>query len=144
DHRGIDVCYSGSQKCLSAPPGLAPVALSERALEHIQRRRTPVQSWYLDLQLHAALWSAEHIYHHTSPVLNIYALCEALRLVEEEGLERRFARHCLHAAALRAGLEALGLRQFAAAPFRVPSVVTVLAPQGVSALAVRRQLIDEL
>jgi alanine-glyoxylate transaminase/serine-glyoxylate transaminase/serine-pyruvate transaminase len=143
DELGVDICYSGSQKCLSAPPGLAPVTVSERAMAAIEQRRTPVQSWYLDLGLHARLWSAEHIYHHTSPVLNIYALFEALRIIEEEGLEPRFARHCLHAQALSAGLEALGLCQFAAENCRVPSVVTVLAPPGVSALAVRRELIED-
>lgn len=143
DEWGIDVCYSGSQKCLSAPPGLAPITLSDRAMQAIEQRRTPVQSWYLDLTLHARLWAPEHIYHHTSPVLNVYALREALRLVCEEGLHNRVQRHCLHAAALGAGLEALGLRQFADAAHRLPSVVTVLAPSGVSAIAVRNALLDE-
>jgi len=144
DELGIDVCFSGSQKCLSAPPGLAPISLSERALGVIDSRRTPVQSWYLDLGLHARLWGPEHIYHHTSPVLSVYALGEALRIVLEEGLQPRFARHCLHALALGAGIEALGLCQFAASGYRVPSVVTIVAPPGVSALAVRKQLLDEL
>jgi alanine-glyoxylate transaminase/serine-glyoxylate transaminase/serine-pyruvate transaminase len=143
DELGIDVCYSGSQKCLSAPPGLAPITLSDRALRVLEQRRTPVQSWYLDLGLHARLWGPEHIYHHTSPVLNVYALQEALRVVVEEGLDHRLQRHRLHASALRAGLEALGLRQFADAAYRVPSVVTVLAPSGVSAGAVRSLLLDE-
>ena len=144
DELGIDVCFSGSQKCLSAPPGLAPITLSDRAMRAIAARRTAVQSWYLDLELHARLWDAEHIYHHTSPVLNIFALYEALRLIEEEGLQERFERHCLHNAALSAGIEALGLQQFAPPAHRVPSVVTVLAPPEVSALALRRQLLDEL
>jgi alanine-glyoxylate transaminase/serine-glyoxylate transaminase/serine-pyruvate transaminase len=143
DALGIDVCYAGSQKCLSAPPGLAPVTLSERALRAISQRRTPVQSWYLDLELHARLWGPEHIYHHTSPVLNLYALYEALQLVAEEGLERRLERHRLHASALRAGLEALGLGLFAHPRHRLPSVTTVLAPPGVSAAAVRAALLDE-
>jgi alanine-glyoxylate transaminase/serine-glyoxylate transaminase/serine-pyruvate transaminase len=143
DEWGIDICYSGSQKCLSAPPGLAPITLSERAMEAIEHRRTPVQSWYFDLGLHARLWGPEHIYHHTSPVLSVYALQEALRIVLEEGLQNRLARHCLHAAALRAGLDALGLRQFAHAAHRVPSVVTVLAPDGISAAVVRNMLLDE-
>jgi alanine-glyoxylate transaminase / serine-glyoxylate transaminase / serine-pyruvate transaminase len=143
DELGIDICYSGSQKCLSAPPGLAPITLSDRAMEAIEQRRTAVQSWYLDLGLHARLWGPAHIYHHTSPVLNVYALQEALRIVAEEGLPKRLARHCLHASALRAGLEALGLQQFAAAAHRLPSVVTVLAPSGVSAAAVRDMLLDE-
>ena len=144
DELGIDVCYSGSQKCLSAPPGLAPITVSERAMRVIEQRRTPVQSWYLDLALHARLWGAEHIYHHTSPVLNLYALHEALRVIEDEGLEARYTRHCLQANALRAGLSALGLELFGSAAFRLPSVVTVMAPVGVSAQALRRQLLDEL
>jgi alanine-glyoxylate transaminase/serine-glyoxylate transaminase/serine-pyruvate transaminase len=144
DDVGIDVCFSGSQKCLSAPPGLAPITVSERAMRRIASRRTPVQSWYFDLGLHARLWGHEHSYHHTSPVLQLYALREALRLVQEEGLQARFERHCLHFSALSAGVAAMGLSQFAAASHRVPSVVTVLAPEGVSALAVRKQLLDEL
>ena len=144
DELGIDVCFSGSQKCLSAPPGLAPITVSDRALAAISRRGTPVQSWYLDVNLHARLWDSEHIYHHTSPVLNLYALYEALRLIEEEGLEARYTRHCMHASALSAGIDALGLEQFAEQGYRVPSVVTIRAPAGVSSLAVRRQLIEAL
>jgi alanine-glyoxylate transaminase/serine-glyoxylate transaminase/serine-pyruvate transaminase len=143
DQWGIDVCYSGSQKCLSAPPGLAPITLSDRAMQAIAQRRTPVQSWYLDLELHARLWGPEHIYHHTSPVLNMYALREALYMIGEEGLQRRVERHCLHAAALSAGLEAFGLQLFAHAAHRVPSVVTVSAPNGVSASAVRNRILAE-
>ncbi len=93
--------------------------------------------------MHARLWGAEHIYHHTSPVLNVYALREALRIVMDEGLDNRLARHCLHASALRAGLEALGLCQFADRAHRVSSVVTVLAPERVSASAVRTILLEE-
>src|SRR5207248_1848965 len=119
DELGIDVCYSGSQKCLSAPPGLAPITLSERAMQTIERRNTPVQSWYFDLCLHARFWDTEHIYHHTAPILNVYALREALRLIDEEGLSARLDRHLLHATALRTGLEALGLRLFAHPDYRV-------------------------
>ena len=144
DELGIDICFSGSQKCLSAPPGLAPITVSDRAMQEISDRGSPVQSWYLDLELHSRLWDTEHIYHHTSPVLNIYALYEALRLIDEEGLEARFVRHGLHNAALSAGVEAMGLSQFATAGHRIPSVVTVKAPPGVSSLAVRRQLLAEL
>jgi alanine-glyoxylate transaminase/serine-glyoxylate transaminase/serine-pyruvate transaminase len=143
DELEIDICFSGSQKCLSAPPGLAPITVSDRAMAAIERRRTPVQSWYLDLALHARLWATEHIYHHTSPVLNIYALFEALRVIEEEGLDRRFARHCLHAEALRTGLAALGVRELATA-HKLPSVVTALAPPGVSAHEVRDDLLEDL
>jgi alanine-glyoxylate transaminase / serine-glyoxylate transaminase / serine-pyruvate transaminase len=143
DELGIDICYSGSQKCLSAPPGLAPITISDRALAAIEQRRTPVQSWYLDLVLHARLWDTEHIYHHTTPILNVYALREALRLVVEEGVDERLERHRLHAAAMSAGLMALGLRLFAEPAYRLASVATVLAPAGVSAGAVREVLADE-
>jgi alanine-glyoxylate transaminase/serine-glyoxylate transaminase/serine-pyruvate transaminase len=144
DELEIDVCFSGSQKCLSAPPGLAPMSVSERARHAIQNRHTPVTSWYFDLALHARLWDTEHAYHHTSPVLSVYALREALRLVLEEGLEARLARHCLHAAALSAGVEALGLTQFACAGHRMPSVVTIVAPRGVAARSVREHLLNTL
>ncbi len=144
DELDIDVCFSGSQKCLSAPPGMSPITLSERAMHTIAHRHAPVTSWYFDLELHARLWDAEHAYHHTSPVLNVYALREALRLVVEEGLAARIARHCLHARALSAGLEALGLVQLARAGYRMPSVVTSLAPPGISARRVRQQLLETL
>jgi alanine-glyoxylate transaminase/serine-glyoxylate transaminase/serine-pyruvate transaminase len=143
DDLGIDVCYTGSQKCLSAPPGLAPLSISDRALQRIETRRTPVQSWYLDLGLHARFWDTEHIYHHTAPILNVYALREALRIIVEEGIDARFERHRRHASALRAGIEALGLRQFANPAHRVTSVTTVLSPPEVSAAAVREMLLDE-
>jgi alanine-glyoxylate transaminase / serine-glyoxylate transaminase / serine-pyruvate transaminase len=143
DALGIDICYTGSQKCLSAPPGLAPTSLSERALETIEARKTSVPTWYLDLGLHARFWDTEHIYHHTAPILNVYALREALRLIVEEGLDARFARHRLHARALRVGLDALGLRQFAHPAHRLTSVVTVAAPPSVSSSAVRETLLDE-
>jgi alanine-glyoxylate transaminase/serine-glyoxylate transaminase/serine-pyruvate transaminase len=143
DELGADICYSGSQKCLSAPPGLAPITLSDRAMQAIQGRRVPVQSWYLDLGLHARFWDSEHIYHHTSPILNVYALREALRMIVEEGVDHCIARHHLHASALCAGLEALGLRLFADAAHRLTSVTTVLAPQGVSSSVVREMLLDQ-
>ncbi|MGH7896659.1 MAG: pyridoxal-phosphate-dependent aminotransferase family protein [Candidatus Binatia bacterium] len=106
----IDACYSGTQKCLSCPPGLSPVTFSARALEAIRGRRTPVQSWYLDLTMIEKYWGAERVYHHTAPISMNYALAAALRLVVEEGLEARFARHRRNHRALAAGLEALGFR----------------------------------
>jgi alanine-glyoxylate transaminase/serine-glyoxylate transaminase/serine-pyruvate transaminase len=144
DELDIDVCFSGSQKCLSAPPGLAPISVSPRAWQVIEQRQTPVASWYFDLGLHARLWDAEHAYHHTSPVLNLYALNEALRLVLEEGLDARFARHCVHASALSAGIEALGLEQFACEGSRMATVVTIVAPEGVSARGIRAYLLETL
>jgi alanine-glyoxylate transaminase/serine-glyoxylate transaminase/serine-pyruvate transaminase len=144
DALDIDICFSGSQKCLSAPPGLAPITVSDRAMRAIENRHSPVASWYFDLGLHARLWDLEHTYHHTSPVLSVYALREALRIVLEEGLEPRFERHCLQADALAAGIEALGLQQFACEGYRMPSVVTVVAPTTVSALEVRKDLLQTL
>ena len=143
DALGIDVCYSGSQKCLSAPPGVAPVTVSARAIRAVEQRRTAVQSWYFDLALHARFWDTEHIYHHTAPILNIYALREALRMIVEEGVDERLERHALHARALRAGLQALGLDLFAQPAHQVASVTTVLAPPAVSSSAVRELLLDE-
>jgi alanine-glyoxylate transaminase/serine-glyoxylate transaminase/serine-pyruvate transaminase len=143
DELGIDICYSGSQKCLSAPPGLAPITMSDRTLDAIERRRTPVPSWYLDLSLHARYWDSEHIYHHTGPVLNLYALHEALRVILEEGLEARFARHRVHARAVWAGLEALELRLFADAAHRLVPVATVLVPEELDAGTVRAALLEE-
>ncbi len=143
DELAIDVCYSGSQKCLSAPPGLAPITLSDRALRAIEARKTPVSSWYFDLTLHARYWGKEHIYHHTAPVLNVYALHEALKVVLEEGLAERFARHRLHASALRAGLEALGITLFADPAHRLVPVTTMLVPDGVSDATTRAALLDD-
>jgi alanine-glyoxylate transaminase/serine-glyoxylate transaminase/serine-pyruvate transaminase len=142
DELGIDICYSGSQKCLSAPPGLAPITVSDRALEAVERRRTPVSSWYLDLGLHTRFWD-EHLYHHTAPVLNVYALREALRMIEEEGMPARLERHARHARALCAGLEALGLELFAEPEHRLAPVTTVLIPDGVSDALTRSLLLDE-
>ncbi len=143
DDLAIDICYSGSQKCLSAPPGLAPLTLSDRALQAIERRTTPVPSWYFDLTLHARYWDTEHIYHHTAPVLHVYALQEALKLVLEEGLEPRFARHRLHARALRAGLLALGVPLFVESRHTLVPVVTALVPDGVSDATVRGRLLND-
>jgi alanine-glyoxylate transaminase/serine-glyoxylate transaminase/serine-pyruvate transaminase len=123
DRWGIDACYSGTQKCLSCPPGLAPLTLSERALAAVRGRKSPCQSWYLDLSLVADYWAeAKRAYHHTAPVSMLYALRESLRLIEEEGIEARFARHRLNSAALTAGLGALGLQPFAQEGHRLPTL----------------------
>jgi len=143
DRWGVDVCYSGSQKCLSAPPGLAPVTVSDCVRQEVNHRKTPVQSWYLDFSLLKTYWGGERVYHHTAPVPMIYALHEALRIVQEEGLEARFARHAKHARALWAGLEGLGLRLFAPEPIRSPTLTTVEVPEGVDEAAVRRRLLVE-
>ncbi|MDE3225986.1 MAG: alanine--glyoxylate aminotransferase family protein [Nitrospirota bacterium] len=143
DAWGIDACYSGTQKCLSCPPGLAPLTLNERALAAIRRRATACRSWYLDLSLIADYWEeGTRAYHHTAPISMLYGLREALRLVAEEGLEARFARHRLHSQALVAGLEALGLRPFAQEGHRLPSLTCATLPAGLDDAAVRTALLQ--
>lgn len=139
----VDACYSGTQKCLSCPPGLAPLTFGERALAALRARRAPVQSWYLDLTMIAQYWGDERVYHHTAPVSMNYALLEALRLVHEEGLEARWARHKRHHRALRAGLEAIGLALAAQEGHQLWSLNCVTIPAGVEDLAVRRALLEE-
>ncbi len=139
----IDACYSGTQKCLSCPPGLAPLTLGERALDTLRRRATPVQSWYLDLTLIERYWGDERVYHHTAPISMNYALLEALRLVDEEGLERRWRRHERHHRALTAGLVALDLRLAAQEGHQLWMLNSVLIPAGVDDTAVRRALLEE-
>ncbi|MFM8550973.1 MAG: pyridoxal-phosphate-dependent aminotransferase family protein [Nitrospiraceae bacterium] len=138
----IDACYSGTQKCLSCPPGLAPLTLNDRAMAAIRRRATPGRSWYLDLALIADYWKeGTRAYHHTAPISMLYGLREALRLVDEEGLETRFARHRLHSEALTAGLQALGMTPFAQEGHRLPSLTCVLLPTAMDEAAVRSELL---
>jgi alanine-glyoxylate transaminase/serine-glyoxylate transaminase/serine-pyruvate transaminase len=141
DEWGIDACYSGTQKCLSCPPGLAPVTFSEAALKRVRSRERPVQSWYLDVGLLDQYWGASRVYHHTAPISMIYALHEALRLVHEEGLEARFARHRRHHLALVAGLEAMGLAMPVAHEHRLPMLNSVAVPDGVDEASVRGALL---
>jgi alanine-glyoxylate transaminase/serine-glyoxylate transaminase/serine-pyruvate transaminase len=141
---GADICYSASQKCLSAPPGLATVWVSDEAMDYIRKRDAKVDSWYLDLDLHDRYWFAdERAYHHTAPVLLVYALHAALGMIAEEGLERRFERHALHHQATVAGLEALGLEMFADAEYRLPTVLSVVPPEGIDEAKVRTGLLNE-
>lgn len=143
DRWGIDVCYSGTQKCLSCPPGLAPFTLSDRALATIKNRRTPCQSWYLDMALVTDYWTEHNrTYHHTAPISMLYALREALRLVEEEGLPARYARHRLNGAALVAGLTALGFTPLTPVAHRLPMLICVTVPAHIDEAAVRSQLLD--
>lgn len=141
DEWGIDVVYSGTQKCLSCPPGLSPVSFGEKAVKAISDRKTPVRSWYLDVGMLQSYWGKERFYHHTAPINMIYALREALRLVLEEGLENRFARHKLHSAALVAGLEAMGLKMIAPKEYRLPELNTVYIPEGIDDATVRKALL---
>jgi alanine-glyoxylate transaminase/serine-glyoxylate transaminase/serine-pyruvate transaminase len=142
DRWQADAVYSGTQKCLSAPPGLAPVTFSPRAIEAIHRRKTKVQSWYLDVTMVERYWGQERFYHHTAPITMLYALREALRLVQEEGLAARFARHQLHHRALKAGLAALGICYAAVEGHQLPQLNAVWIPTGADDLTTRRMLLE--
>ena len=139
-----DAVYSGTQKCLSCPPGLSPLTLSPRALDAIRARKTKVQSWYLDCGMIADYWAeGKRVYHHTAPITMVYALREALRIVGEEGLEPRFARHRRNSAALMAGLAVLGCRPQAQEGHRLPSLNCITVPEGVDEAAVRKALLSD-
>lgn len=142
DRHGIDAIYSGTQKCLSCPPGLSPVSFSERARDVLANRTTPVQSWYLDLRLIGQYFGGDRVYHHTAPVNMIFALHRALELVLSEGLEARYARHREQADALYAGLESLGLELIVPEEVRLPPLTLVRIPDGVDDAAVRRRLLE--
>jgi alanine-glyoxylate transaminase/serine-glyoxylate transaminase/serine-pyruvate transaminase len=142
DAWGVDGAYAGTQKCLAAPCGLAPVTLSERGLERLAARTAPVQSWYLDLALVRSYWGQDRAYHHTAPIQNVYALHEALRLLLDEGLEVRWRRHALHARALWAGLEALGLALLVPEAERLVPLTAVCVPEGIDEARVRRHLLE--
>jgi alanine-glyoxylate transaminase/serine-glyoxylate transaminase/serine-pyruvate transaminase len=142
DALGIDICYTGSQKCLSSPPGLAPITVGPQADAYLASRRSKVQSWYLDLTLVRSYWGADRVYHHTAPVTLNYALRESLRLVCEEGLQQTFDRHAAVARMLWDGLEDLGLELFVPEPLRLPTLTTVRIPDHVDDLAVRRKLLN--
>ncbi len=143
DAWGVDACYSGTQKCLSCPPGLSPVSFNDRAMGAVRARKTKVQSWYLDMTMVERYWGEERFYHHTAPISMIYALREALRLVHEEGLEARFARHMANHRALVAGLEAMGMKMFAQEGHRLPMLNTFWIPEGVDDLKARKFLLAE-
>lgn len=143
DANGIDAAYSGTQKCLSCPPGLSPVTFGPRAVERLRARTHKVQSWYLDVTMLEKYWGEERVYHHTAPISMNYALYESLRLVLEEGLEARFARHELNHEALVAGLEALGLTMAVAPGQRLWMLNSVRIPAGVDDAAMRKALLDE-
>ncbi|TMA59396.1 MAG: alanine--glyoxylate aminotransferase family protein [Deltaproteobacteria bacterium] len=143
DELGIDACYSGTQKCLGCPPGLSPVTFSERAVEVIRKRKTKVQSWYLDLSMIEKYWSSERIYHHTAPISMNYALHEALRIVLEEGLEKAWQRHRqVHETFVRE-MRKLELEPAVAESIRAPMINTVKVPEGVDDPKVRQRLYDD-
>ncbi len=141
----IDAAYSGTQKCLSCPPGLSPASFGPRALDRVSARSRRVQSWYLDTSLLSAYYGAERVYHHTAPISAIFGLAEALRVVEQEGLPARFERHRRAASALVRALEPLGFTPFVAEPFRLPMLTSVTLPEQVRTggeAVLRRRLLD--
>jgi alanine-glyoxylate transaminase / serine-glyoxylate transaminase / serine-pyruvate transaminase len=143
DEWGIDAVYAGTQKCLSCPPGLSPVSLNDRALEKVRARRTPCQSWFMDLGLQLGYWSSgARTYHHTAPVSMIFSLHAALGAILDEGLDAAIARHEAVGRALQDGLEAMGLELFAAAGHRLPELTTVWLPDGADDAAVRGRLLE--
>jgi alanine-glyoxylate transaminase/serine-glyoxylate transaminase/serine-pyruvate transaminase len=143
DEWGVDAAYSGTQKCLGGPPGLSPVSLSERAREVIRNRKRKTEVWYFDLELLAKYWGPERIYHHTVSATMVYALREGLRLVMEEGLEARWARHRANAEYLWNGLAELDLVPYVAPAYRLPTLTTVRVPEGVDEAKTRARLRDE-
>jgi alanine-glyoxylate transaminase/serine-glyoxylate transaminase/serine-pyruvate transaminase len=147
DEWNIDAIYSGTQKCLSCTPGLSPVSFNERAIEKIKSRETPVQSWFLDLNLVMAYWGdgggGARAYHHTAPINALYGLHESLVILEEEGLEAAWQRHAHHHQALRAGIEAMGLSFVVPEADRLPQLNAVSIPEGVVDADVRKQLLAD-
>lgn len=142
DEWGIDAIYSGSQKCLSCPPGLAPVSFSQKAVDVILNRKTKVQSWYLDVSMLANYWGSDRVYHHTAPINMSYGLYEALTLILDEGLEACFARHQRNHEALKAGLGAIGITYTADEGYQLPMLNAVHVPDGVDDAAVRKGLLE--
>jgi alanine-glyoxylate transaminase / serine-glyoxylate transaminase / serine-pyruvate transaminase len=143
DEMHIDACYAGSQKSLGALPGLAPVTLNERAVQVIQNRKKPVQSYYLDLQKLHRYWNGDHTYHHTACSNLVYGMREALRLILEEGLDTRWARHQLHGEAVRAGIKAMGLDILTQPGYELPVLTAVSLHEGIDELTIRNSLLEE-
>ncbi|HZZ30036.1 MAG TPA: alanine--glyoxylate aminotransferase family protein [Pirellulales bacterium] len=142
DRWQLDIVYSGTQKCLSCPPGLAPITFSPAAMKKIHARKTKVQSWYLDVTMLSQYWGQERVYHHTAPINMTYGLYEALQVIGEEGLENCWARHARHHAALKAGLAAIGIGYSASEGHQLPMLNAVKIPAGVDDAAVRRGLLE--
>jgi alanine-glyoxylate transaminase / serine-glyoxylate transaminase / serine-pyruvate transaminase len=143
DEWGVDCAYTGSQKCLSAPPGLSPITFSDRAVEKIKARKTPPKSWYLDFLLNWKYWDDTPGYHHTGSIQTMYALHEALNLLNEEGLENRWKRTQDVVAYLYERLESLGFSLFVEAQHRLPTLTTTLLPDGIEEAPLRKQLLTE-
>jgi alanine-glyoxylate transaminase/serine-glyoxylate transaminase/serine-pyruvate transaminase len=143
DRNRIDACYSGSQKGLGCPPGLAPITFSNNAVEKIRARKVKNCSWYFDASLIINYWGTDRTYHHTAPISMNYALHEALRILAEEGLEQRWQRHEHNHKALVAGIEAMGLEMVVPPGHRLWTLNAVRVPEGVDDARIRRRLLDE-
>jgi len=145
DEWNIDVVYSGSQKCLSCPPGLSPVTFNEKALDAIKKRKTKVQSWFMDINLITSYWGSgsKRSYHHTAPINALYGLHEALLLLHEEGLENSWKRHKENSEVFISGLKKLGLEIFVKEEDRLPELITVIIPDGVDESKVRNNLLTK-
>jgi len=143
DEWGIDACFSCSQKCIGCAAGLSPITFSDRAVEAVKKRKNSVSSWYLDISLIEKYWGTERVYHHTSSSTLNYGLLEALLLIHEEGLKSRFARHLKNHKALVAGVEAMGLQMLVSPQYRLPTLNTVLIPEGVDDIKLRRYLLEK-
>lgn len=145
DEWNIDVAYSGSQKCLSCPPGLSPITFNNRAVEFIKNRKTPVQSWFMDLNLILSYWSGstKRVYHHTAPINSIYALHESLLMLKEEGIENSWKRHKNNGEKLVSELEKIGLKPFVKEDERLPQLTSVSVPEGIDETKVRMALLND-
>jgi len=143
DKVGIDACYSGTQKCISAPPGLSPVTFSDRAVKVMEEKKDKVQSWYLNLTMIRNYWGGDRAYHHTAPISMNYALHEALRLIQEEGLENTFKRHQTLGKALQKGIEAMGLELLVDESYRLPQLTSVRVPEGINEAKIRTHLLEK-
>ena len=144
DEWKVDAVYSASQKCLSCTPGLSPVSFSERVVDYVKARKDKIHSWFMDMNLLLGYWGATtRTYHHTAPTNSLFALHEALLLLNEEGIENSWARHQRHHVALKAGLEAMGLKYLVKPEYQLPQMNAVMCPEGVDEAAVRRTLLTE-
>lgn len=143
DDWDIDIVYSGTQKCIGAPPGLSPITISPRAVKELNSRKSKVANWYLDLTMVGKYWGSERTYHHTAPISMNYALYEALKIITEEGLEERWIRHKKNAEILWNGLEKLGLELIAPINLRLPTLTTVKIPKEINDLEIRQKLLNQ-
>ncbi len=143
DDWGVDICYSGTQKCLSVPPGISPVTFSEKAQNALVAKKNKVQSWYMDLSMICKYWGSERVYHHTAPVSMLFALREGLRVILDEGLAERFERHEKTGNLLCEKLACLGFTPFAREGYRLPMLASVLLPKGLPDAETRRTLLND-